>query len=82
MDVYLYMLVVGLAPFLLFFGLIVPAISTSIVYTIVVVILDVFHKEFSQKMLKTYLIATFCLSLIISCSLFLYYTFRNGITFD
>jgi uncharacterized PurR-regulated membrane protein YhhQ (DUF165 family) len=77
--IYLLYLLAGLAPFLIFFGIVIPALASGMAYAIAVPILDVFHKQFSKETTRTFIIFVFCLTLIISCGSFLYFTFHNGI---
>ena len=79
MDIYLYYLIVGLSPFLCFFGIVIPAITTGIVYGVAVLILNKFNKKISKENLKTVLATIFILASIISCGSFLYFSFKNGI---
>jgi hypothetical protein len=78
-DVYLYYLIVGLSPFLCFFGIVIPSITTGIAYVIVVPVMSIFNKAISKKNLKTLLISLFILISMVSCISFLYFSFKDGI---
>ncbi len=76
---YLYHLIVGLSPFLCFFGVVIPAITTGIAYAVAVPVMDVFNRQISKENLKTLLITIFVLVSIVSCGSFLYFSFKDGI---
>jgi hypothetical protein len=71
--IYLYMLILARSPFLCLFGIIIPAITTGIVYRLLTV-----DSDLSLEKVKIVLVIVFVLTAIVSCSSFFYLYFRDN----
>jgi hypothetical protein len=59
--------------FLFFFGIIIPAIVTSMVYVMLVVGSDLFKKELTKQKVIIVLIIAFVLTALVACGTLVYY---------
>ena len=75
-------IILGIFLFLFFFGILIPAITTSMVYVMLSVGADLFKKEIPKKKVTIILIMAFVLTAIVSCGSVVYYFKDQPIMFD